>query len=357
MRKTSLSAENIKKLDKSNMLGLLMDFPQQCRYACDIAKKTKILFQRRDFSRIVFCGLGGSAIGADLARSYLYYESKTPVIVLREYDLPEYVDEGTLVFISSYSGNTEETLSSYAQAKAKKAVMIAVSSGGKLKENALKDNVTFIEIPKGLPPRSSLGYLSIIPLYIMEQLGLAAGVTAQVSEAARVLEELRNECLNPKVGTKDNIAKAIALKLYNKIAVIYSASIHFDVCAVRFRGQIAENSKGLSWHHTFPEMNHNEIVGWENPKKLFKGLVVVMLRDKTVHPRTALRMDITASLIRKEGAKVIEISSRGESLLARMFSLIYIGDFVSFYLAILYGIDPTPVEKVTFLKNELAKVK
>lgn len=350
-----LSAEGIKQLDKSDMLGLLLDFPLQCKTAVDIAKQAKILFEKRDFQKIVFAGLGGSAIGADLVRSYLYFESKVPLIVCREYDLPAYVDDKTLVFICSYSGNTEETISAYLQARKKGANIIVISSGGSLKEYAEKDRFTFIQIPQGSPPRCALGYLSIVPLCVLSRLGFIGDLEPELSSLFAVLEELKNKCLNPRIGVKDNIAKYIAGKLHGKFAIVYSSSINFDVAATRLRGQLAENSKALASSHVFPEMNHNEIVGWKNPNKLFKNFVVIMLRDKNIHPRVTKRMNITEELIKREEVSILEIWSRGEGLLSRIFSLIYIGDFISFYLAILYGIDPTPVESVTYLKNQLAK--
>lgn len=353
--KKSLTLKAIKQIDKSNMLDLLLDFPVQCRAAVDIAKNASILFGNKDFKKIVFAGLGGSAIGADLVRSYLYFESKIPVMVCREYELPAYVDSQTLVFIASYSGNTEETISAYHQAKERGAKLIAISSGGTLKEYALKDEITFIEIPKGLPPRAALGYLSIIPLCILAKVGLIKDSNFTVNQTIQVLQDLKNKNLNPGIGQKDNIAKYIAAKIFNKFVVIYSSSIHFDVCVTRLRGQFNENSKTLASSHLFPEMNHNEIVGWQNPQKLFKNLVVIMLRDKDMHPRVAKRMDITEDILKKEGVEIFEIWSRGESLLSRIFSLIYIGDFISYYLAILYGIDPTPVDRVTYLKDQLAK--
>lgn len=351
-----LNLTNIKQIDKSDMLDLLLDFPMQIKAAADIAKNSRILFEKKDFTNIVFAGLGGSAIGADLVRSYLYSESKLTINVHREYDLPAYVDSSALVFISSYSGNTEETLSAYVQAKEKGACVIAISSGGTLKEYANKDGVAFIQIPQGLPPRCALGYLSIIPLCILFQLGLIKDVNWAINQTARVLEELKDKNINPRIGLKDNLSKFIASKIFNKFAIIYSSSMHFDVCATRLRGQLNENSKALASSHTFPEMNHNEIVGWQNPKKLFKDFVVLMLRDKNIHPRVGRRMDITKEILKKEGVAVIEIWSRGEELLSRIFSLIYIGDFISYYLAILYGIDPTPVERVTYLKNRLTEV-
>jgi glucose/mannose-6-phosphate isomerase len=353
--KRSLSLANIKKFDKSGMLNLLLDFPLQCKQAYALARVNQLLFKSKDFTKIVFAGLGGSAIGADIARAYLYFESKVPISVCREYELPAYVDNSTLVFILSYSGNTEETLSAYQQAKEKGASLILISSDGALKECALKDKLTFIEIPRGLPPRCALGYLSIIPLAVLNKLGVVSDIAPSVVEMVKVLEELKNKNLNPRIGQKDNIAKYAADKLFNKFAVIYSGSIHFDVAVTRLRGQLNENSKSLASTHLFPEMNHNEIVGWQNPKKLFKNFIVLMLRDNHMHERITTRMDITSDILKDEGVSVLEIWSRGENLLSRIFSLIYIGDFISFYLAILYGIDPTPVDRVAYLKKRLAE--
>ena len=350
-----LNLKTIKKLDKSDMLTLLLDFPAQCRYASGIAKNTKILFEKRNFTKIVFAGLGGSAIGADLVRSYLYFESKIPIMVCREYELPRYADDSTLVFISSYSGNTEETINAYNCARKKGASLIVISSGGRLEEKAGADGVTFVQIPKGLPPRCALGYLSIIPLCILAHLGLIKDASYAISQTTKVLEDLRDRHLKPHIGLKDNIAKHIAGELFNKLAVIYASSIHFDVAAIRLRNQLNENSKALASSHLFPEMNHNEIVGWQNPKKLFKDFIVIMLKDKAMHPRVAKRMALTSDILKKEGVNILEIWSRGEDLLSRIFSLIYIGDFISYYLAILYGIDPTPVDRVAYLKKKLAE--
>ena len=351
----ALKDDNFKKLDKSDMLSVLLDFPEQCKAAVDIARKAKILFEKRDFNKVVFVGLGASAIGADLARSYLYSESKIPILVVREYELPAYVDNSTLVVICSYSGNTEETLSAYQQAKQKQATLIAISAGGKLKDYACSDSITFVEIPQGLPPRSALGYLSIIPLCVLSKLGIAGDHALSINAAIKVLEELKEKSLSPRIPEKDNIAKTVAAALLNRYAIIYSSSIHFDIPALRLREQIAENSKTLSSSYLFPEMNHNEIVGWQNPVKVLKNFTLVMLRDKLMHPRITKRMDITEEILRKDGVRIIEVWSRGQDLLSRIFSLIYIGDFISYYLAILYGIDPTPVDRITYLKKELGK--
>ena len=353
MSKKSLSLKSIQSIDKSSMLDLLLDFSLQCQAAVDIAENCNIPINGKKINKILFAGLGGSAIGADLIRSYLYSESKLPIIVFREYELPAILDRETLVFILSYSGNTEETLSAYNQAKRSQAMIIAISSDGQLKESCLNDNTTFVEIPSGLPPRCALGYLSIIPLKILERLGLASPQEAQINETITVLKELRDRNLNPRIAVKENISKYIANKLFNKFCVVYSASVNFDVVLTRFRAQLNENSKTLASSHQLPEMNHNEIVGWQNPKRLFKNFVVLFFRDKGIHPRVQKRIDISREILRKENISILEISSRGESLLSRIFSLIYIGDFISFYLAILYGIDPTPVERIAYLKKQL----
>jgi len=353
----SLTAKNLKKIDKSGMLDLLLDFPLQCRAALNIAASVKLLFERRDFGKIVFFGMGGSAIGADLARSYLYFGCRNPLCVLREYEVPGYVDSSTLAFVSSYSGNTKETLNAYREVKEKGASIIAISSDGALRDYASRDGVTFVQLPAGLPPRAAFGYSSIIPLCILAKLGLIEDLSASINQMADLLEGLRNNNLNPNIPQKDNIAKSIALKLYNKFVVIYSGSLYFDICVTRLRSQLAENAKALSSSHLFPEVIHNEVVGWQNPGKIIKNFAVVLLRDKDMHPYVAKAMDLVKEILNKEeNIDMIEIWSRGEGILSRIFSLIYIGDFISFYLAALYGVDPFPTEKITYIKEQLKKV-
>ncbi|MCM8801356.1 MAG: bifunctional phosphoglucose/phosphomannose isomerase [Candidatus Omnitrophica bacterium] len=351
----ALNLNNIKTRDKSNMLGLLLDFPLQCQLAKQLYKSARILFKEHSFNKVIFLGMGGSAGGADLIKSYLYFESKIPMIVLREYDLPNYVDSSTLVFVCSYSGDTEETVSAYQQAKDKDARIIIISSGGRLKEFAIKEDINFVEIPKGMPPRCAFGFLSIIPLGLLSRLNIIKDIEPEIDKMIALLEGLRDRYLNPRIAFKENIAKQLAKRLCNRLPFIYSSSIHFDVVATRFRAQLNENAKSLASSQLFPEMNHNEIMGWQNPKRLFKHFIVLMLRDRFMHPRVKLRMDITKEILDKEGIETIELWSQGDDLLSRILSLIYICDFVSFYLAILYGVDPTPVDRITYLKNKLAK--
>lgn len=343
-------------LDKSNMLKLISSLPEQCREAYGIGKNTDISKPQARINNIVFAGLGGSAIGADIVRIYLQNEIKVPIFVCRNYTLPDFVGKDTLLFCASYSGNTEETLSSFEGGLKRGANIITMGSGGKLKELSAANGFKHISIPSGYPPRTAVGYMSITVIAVLSRLGFIEDKEKEMGYLYSALSELRDKEVGMDVPTESNISKQLAGKLYGRYCVIYGTSDATEAVAIRWRGQIAENSKSLSSSHVFPEMNHNEIVGWEFPKDILKGIKVVMLRDKNDHPRTQKRLDISKSIIKKSGAEIIEVKSNNACFLARLFSLIYIGDFVSFYLAILNGIDPTPVKQVDYLKGELAKI-
>ena len=350
------SFTKIERFDKSNMLGLIESFPDQCQDAKCIGYDFELPEGfRTSYRNIVCSGLGGSAIGADLVRSYIAGDAKIPVFVNRNYNLPNFVDENTLVIVSSYSGNTEETLSAYRDARSRGSEIVVITSDGKLDKNAKEDGVPRINIPAGFPPRAALGY-SFFPLLILfSKLGIIKDQAALIDDAIHNLRKLKNGRIGYKVKHQDNLAKKIANELFGKFIVIYGGQDHTDSVVTRWRGQLAENSKTLASSHIFPEMNHNEIVGWENPKKIIKNFAVVILRDAADHPRTSKRMDVTRHILKKDKIQVIEVLSAGKELLTRMFSLIYIGDFVSFYLAILNSRDPSPVERINYLKKEMGK--
>jgi glucose/mannose-6-phosphate isomerase len=275
--------------------------------------------------------------------------------VNRNYTLPNFVGENTLIFVSSYSGNTEETISAYKKAKEKKARMVVISSDGELENRAKEDGVPYIKIPKGFPPRCALFYSFVPPLLILNKLGFIEDKIRELDEVTEVLITLKNE-LGINSPTKANIAKKLALALRHKFPIIYGANDRIDVVVTRWRGELAENSKHLASSHVFPEMNHNEIVGWDFPSELMNQFVVIFLRDDEDHKRIAKRMDITKDILDKKGISTVELFSKGKGPLSRMLSLIYIGDMVSFYLAILDGVDPMPVDRISYLKKELAKV-
>ena len=345
----------ISRMDTEDMLELLLSFPKQCEEALYIGENVKPRASyKRNYSQIIFTGLGGSAIGADIIKGFTEDEMRIPLFVNRNYMLPNFADRNSLIFAVSYSGNTEETISAYLQAKKIGAKIIVITSGGKLGDLALKNNNVLVSIPKGYPPRCALGYSLITALVMLSKLGLIKNKRSEIKKTARLLERLRKKKLSPRIKGKANMAKEIARKIHRRFPVVY-ASARLESVAIRWRGEFAENSKTLASSHVFPEMNHNEIVGWMNPRGTLNKFTAIILKDKGDHPRIKQRMRVTASILKKENFRLLEIASYGNTLLERMLSLIYIGDFVSFYLALLNRIDPTPVNRITYLKKQLAK--
>lgn len=348
--------DDVKKLDAKGMYDLIYNFPQQLIEGVHLGFIADLKLPGFTPQNVILTGMGGSAIGGDLARSYLIYELRVPFTVCRNYLLPEYVNDKTLVFVSSYSGETEETLSAFQEAKKRKAKIIAITSGGTLLQECNKDGFPFILIPKGFPPRAALGYSFVPILVTLSRLGLVQDRTEELEKTSEFLEEQRKEYSSGKRKSQ-NPAKSLAAKLYGKLPIIYSSTDYFDAVAYRWKGQFGENSKSLAYNNFFSEFNHNELVGWKVLDHIRDRLVVIILKDKGDHPRIKLRMQIVKNIILKKKVKVIEIESQGETLLSRIFSLIQVGDFASFYLAILNQVDPTPVEVIDYLKKELASKK
>lgn len=348
------SASFISNQDKSEMLRLLDGLPSQCWEAFNLPRPS-LPGKYKGIKKIVFSGMGGSAIGADLIRSFYLYELALPVFVIRNYRLPAFVDRQSLFFACSYSGNTEETISSFKEALKRGAKVLVFSSDGRLVEMAKTENLPFILIPRGYPPRAALGYAFFTPLRIIQDLGFIPEQEKKVKETVVILERLRDRYLSVKVCSRDNLAKKLALALEDKFPVIYGCVDYLDSVVARWRAQLAENSKTLASSHLLPELNHNEIVGWRFPEELLKKFEVIILRDKSESKRMRQRIEITKRLIRQRRVKVRDITSWGDSLVARMFSLIYIGDYLSFYLAILNHVDPTAVRPIDYLKRELSQ--
>lgn len=309
---------------------------------------------RKDYRNIVVTGLGGSAIGGDILRSYSLSRLAVPLLVNRDYLLPQFVDRDTLVLAVSYSGNTEETLSAYTEARDKGAQVIAVTTGGKLAEMAREDGYPLVGIPGGLVPRAATGYLFAPLALIMEQLGLLPGVAAELKETVEVLRARRDK-LEPGREAPDNEARVIASRLVNSIPVIWGSSSTTEVAAMRWKGQINENAKSPAYFNLFPELNHNEIVGFEAPEELLGKLALVVLRDEADHERVKKRIAITKGIIGDRVNSVTEVYATGASFLARLYSLIYVGDYASVYLALEYGINPTPVKVIDYLKAKMAE--
>ncbi len=348
---------SIPNLDPSGMAKLLRNFPRQIEEGSRIGETFRLprSFQR-GIEKIVFVGMGGSAIGGDVIRSLVSGESSVPLWVWRHYTLPPFVDSKTLCIFSSYSGNTEETISAFHEARKRRVKALAISSGGELARLARGSSIPWIEIPQGYPPRLALGY-SVFPLLkLLSHLKLARWKPEAFEETVSLLERLGRKKYAPEIPSRSNRAKRIAQALWNRWVVIYAGMELLDSAALRFRNQIEENAKAMASHHLLPEMNHNEILGWRFPAELIPKCACVFLSDREDHPRIQLRMRITQEVVRaRRGVRIEEIESEGRSRLARLFSVIYVGDWVSFYLALLYHIDPTPVAIIESLKRRLAR--
>lgn len=341
-------------IDKSNMRDTLGKFSQQCREAVKIGKKMDLpaFIKHKKINKVAVCGLGGSAIGGDILCT-LFSGEKIIITVNRDYHLPAFIDEKTLVFTVSYSGNTEETISSLNDALKKGCPVVAVSSGGEVQKLSREKSIPLIKIPSGMPPRCAVGFLSIPVIILLEK--ILNIESSNYQELIRVISGIGDRCM-PEKKTPDNPAKLTALKLKGKVPLIYGTNRVTDVVAHRLKTQLNENSKILASWDILPEMNHNEIVPFSGEAQInLNAFYPLFIRDKEEGERIAQRIHITQELLRKKEIEYSEIWTEGESLITRVFSSIYIGDWISFYLAILQEVDPTPVNFIDLLKNELKK--
>ncbi len=334
------------------MRGLIESFPAQFSVAAEAALAL-MLAAPKSPGNLIVAGLGGSAIGGDIVRSILGDSLRLPLVVCRDYALPAFTGPTSIVFACSYSGNTEETLSAYGQAVSARAFLVCITSGGRLAELAKRDGWPVISIPGGMPPRAALGYSALALLGAVRALGQAGDLRRPLEETTALLSKLALR-YRGDVPCGDNPAKSLALSLHGKIVAVYGGSGLLDSVAARWRGQLEENAKNLALHHVLPEMNHNEILGWQNPADALHRTAAVFLRDRGDHPQINRRFDLTKQIVAKACGAVHEAWSEGESRLARVFSVIYLGDFLSLYLAYLNGVDPTRIDAIDYLKTELS---
>jgi len=344
--------EKVKKIDKSEMLSHLMKTPNYCRDAVKRTKQVKVPEKVKP-KNILIAGMGGSAIGGEILQDWLRDELPIPIQVCKDYTLPAYVNKDTLFFANSYSGNTEETLSAFLEAARRKCTTITITSGGHLLSFSKELQVPYVAIPSQLPPRVAIPYLFFPLPVFMERMEVIPSLEGDLQETIHVLKKVGEEN-SPKIPTEDNPAKKLALELMETIPIIYGFRQYQSV-AHRLKTQFNENSKVPSKHDVFPELNHNETVGWEAPELLTKNHSVILIRDHDEPPEIRHRIETTKSLVLHKAKKVLEIHARGEGKLAKMFSVLCVGDFASVYLAILQEVDPTPVKIIDEVKRELGK--
>ncbi len=339
------------RLDPADMRGRIRELPRQCLKAWQQALSFELPPDYSSVDKVVILGMGGSAIGGDLLGSLAAADSKVPISVHRDYDLPPCVDANTLVIASSYSGMTEETLSSFTQALATPARKLVLTTGGKLKGLAEKNGIPVFAINYVAQPRAALAHSFLPLLGICQSLGFVSDKSGEVEEMAQVLDNLQtttdDTCPTPR-----NPAKQMAGKLHDRLVVIYGAGILSPV-ARRWKTQINENSKAWAFYEIFPELNHNAVVGYEFPTELAQKVFVILLRSQYLHPRTLLRYNVTSDVLSQARISYEVVDGLGESALSQMMSLVLFGDWVSYYLALLYETDPSPVKVIDYLKKRL----
>ena len=342
------------KFDVSDMYQVISNLPDQIEEAVKIAQGFDSQTDMENISNILFLGMGGSAISGDLVKSLIEAESTIPVNVLRNYFLPAWADKTTLAIISSYSGNTEESISAYHDAKGRGCRIICAGTGGEIGRLAGSDKNPFLTLPKGLPPRGAIAYSSVPWLVIFSSMGLISDKSSEIQQAVRTLRDLVE--LNGDINSDaEGCALNIAGKLKGKTALIYVSSGSFGVIGRRWANQIQENAKTLAYYNELPEMNHNEIMGWHLSGLTDNTVVPLFLYSDLYHERVKLRFDITSRLLEEKGLSPIRIDAPGGDLLTQLFGLINFGDFVSYYFALLNNVDPEPVDLISELKKELAK--
>lgn len=328
------------------MDDLISEFPLQLETAVNIADKIT-LPRMKVMRNAVLMGMGGSGIGGTLVKQFVIDKAEIPVQDCKDYHLPNFVNHESLVVLCSFSGGTEETISCYQQAKEKGATVMVISSGGKLSTFAINNGDTLIQIPGGQPPRTALGYSLVQILKIFELLGY---INTPVSDTVRFLVKSLAE--QKEVICKE--AKEIAGQLKDKIPVIYS-STKYEAIAIRFRQQINENAKALCWNHVIPEMNHNEIIGWERPAN---NVVPIFIDSKDeMSEAMKKRFEVTRDLIGKKASHpIVNLYVTAENKLQGMFELIHLVDWVSYYLCLEHQVDAIKIKNIDHLKEELAKL-
>jgi glucose/mannose-6-phosphate isomerase len=347
------NASVYRQFDQSGMLEHLRAFPGQCRKAWQNVQRFELPPEYARVSNVVIAGMGGSAIGGDFVRRLALAESKSPVWVHRDYGLPAFVDRNTLVIASSYSGNTEETLSAFTKSLGTEARKLAITSGGKLRVLAEKQSIPVFVIDYQGPPRAAFPH-TLIPLVgIFQGLGLLGDKTADLQESVDVLAKLSGDLIETRP-LASNPAKQLAMKLRGRIAVIYAAEMLSEVSR-RWKGEFNENSKAWAFFEDFPELNHNAAVGYEFPSEVRDRMLVLMLRSSLLNPRNLFRYEATARLLTKAGIAYELVEARGESALSQMLGLVLLGDYTSFYLSMLNEVDPTSTNAIDFVKQYLAQ--
>ncbi|HWT94746.1 MAG TPA: bifunctional phosphoglucose/phosphomannose isomerase [Solirubrobacteraceae bacterium] len=347
-----LTREAIGQIDRSGLLNDVLAIPEHLRDALWRVESASGLMEGWDSpGGLIVAGMGGSGIGGGLARAALGDHASRPIAVSKGYGIPPWATPDTTVLCASYSGNTEETLACYDAAGYVGARRVVVTSGGRLAEQARADGVPVIPIPGGFQPRAAVAYLTVATLEVAALCGVAPRMTSEVDVAASHVQALVSEW-GPE-GSDDALSKSMARALVGTVPVIAGAGLTAPI-AYRWKTQLNENAKVLAFSHELPELDHNEIVGWEGSEGL-GPFSAVFLDDEDLHPRVRARIELTSWLLEPNAAHTFRVETRGKNAVERVFSLVLLGDLVSLYVAVLRGIDPTPVTVIERLKSQLSE--
>ena len=346
----------IRNLDSLKMLELTMQYPAQFREGFNRGMNVALPQNSKRVDEVVILGTGGgSAASANLIRSYTFDRTTVPIISIQGYNAPGYVDEHTMVFAVSHSGKTEEILSSMQQSLAKGATVIGLGAGGALREAIRAAGATYVEVPGGFMPRVAIGYIMIPILVILSRMGLVPDFQAEFDEAVKLVGDLVQE-YGPETPVAGNRAKQLAETLGAYIPVIYGFADQYDAVAWRIKNQLGENAKYMAFWNTIPHLHHDEAVGWDMQPELTRHLGFLLLRDEaTESAQINKRWAATAEILEERMGAVDTVWAKGSGRLARMLSLVILGDFFTIYMAIRKHVDPTPVAIIDLFKKKVGQ--
>lgn len=350
-------------LDRDRMHDAIAAFPDHLMSGVDLARGIDwSMTQPTTPAGIAICGMGGSAIGGDLARLYWEHDAPMPLAVVRSYTLPAFINSHWFIIGSSYSGNTVESISAVNEARRRRCRNVLVlASGGQLASMASENRWKSIVLPPGMMPRAALGYSFGAVLYTLAQWGVTGNdprvVTKDIVE--RVTATAASLKQNGTAWTKDvhgadNLAKQIAGQIGMRAVVVLGATGSTDTLAVRWKNQLCENGKALAFATALPESNHHEIIGFDMLDPDADSLCFITLQSPDDHPEIERQRAALCKQLMMRGHHVIEVKAEGDDRLARMLYLVHLGDFVSYHVAILRGQDPTPIAAIDRLKAALA---
>jgi len=345
------TVERIRAADPDDMLGRIKELGTQVRDAWRIAQAAQLPPHYGDVRNITVIGMGGSAIGGELAASLLADELKVPMAVHRDYGLPAYVGRDSLVLVSSYSGDTEETLSGFEEARRRGSRILAMTTGGTLAQSCRTLGIPLISFAYKARPRATLGYSLGLALGVLAKLGFVRDLSKDIETAIAELRRLEERVHE---GARTNDAKALARELAGRIPVAFGAGV-MGVMARRVKDQWNENSKNWAAFDVMSELNHNAVVGFPHPPVAKEALTVLLLRSSRDNPRHQVRFEVTKELLDRSSIAHRTLEFQGSSLLSEVLQMTLFTDYVSFYVALLNGADPSPNTSIDYLKERLAK--